>query len=165
MGKPPVSTTVKFAEWIRPHTKLLRAVAVREHGAAADDVFQETMTRAWRRWETYSPDRGSPRTWLLAILLDQGRRRRMRSKPQAIVVDCGLVANDHGPDTDRRLDVEKAVAALPRRQRQVVTLFYLADLPISEVAAVLNLSQGTVKSTLSDARAALKTRLEIFNHE
>ncbi len=50
--------------------------------------------------------------------------------------------------------------ALPRRQREVVTLHYLADLPLVEVAAVLGISIGSVKSHLFDARAALRTTLE-----
>ncbi|MEP6851318.1 MAG: sigma-70 family RNA polymerase sigma factor [bacterium] len=63
-------------------------------------------------------------------------------------------------NSEIRLDVEQAVSALPRRQRQVVTLHYLADLPVNEVAAVLGISPGSVKSCLHDARTTLRTTLE-----
>jgi RNA polymerase sigma-70 factor (ECF subfamily) len=64
------------------------------------------------------------------------------------------------PSPAERLDVETAVRGLPQRQREVVTLFYLADLSLSEVAAVLAISDGSVKRHLSAARAALRKALE-----
>jgi RNA polymerase sigma-70 factor (ECF subfamily) len=59
-----------------------------------------------------------------------------------------------------RLDVEEVVRRLPRRQREVVTLYYLADLSVAEVAHLLGISVGSVKAHLSDARSALRARLE-----
>jgi RNA polymerase sigma-70 factor (ECF subfamily) len=53
------------------------------------------------------------------------------------------------------------VARLPRRQRQVITLYYLADLSVAEVASVLGVSQSSVKTHLGAARSALRARLEI----
>ncbi|MDP9219733.1 MAG: ECF-type sigma factor, partial [Actinomycetota bacterium] len=51
-----------------------------------------------------------------------------------------------------------AVRSLPRRQAQVVALFYLYDLSVADVAATLELSEGSVKTHLSRARAALAER-------
>lgn len=54
------------------------------------------------------------------------------------------------------LDLKAAIGALPSRQRLILTLFHLADMSVAEVAQALGISAGTVKSTLSDARARLR---------
>jgi RNA polymerase sigma-70 factor (ECF subfamily) len=51
--------------------------------------------------------------------------------------------------------VQRALAQLSRRQREVVVLYYLLDLPVAQVATELRMGEGTVKSMLSRARAAL----------
>jgi RNA polymerase sigma-70 factor, ECF subfamily len=153
------ATAEGFADWVSPHLAALAVLAERQVGAAAGaDVVQEALLRAWRRRETFRSDRGTPRSWLVAILLDQARRHRTRwrwtnstSQPPA----GGLA----GPSGDR-IDLERAIARLSRRQRQVVTLHYLADLAVTEVAAVLGISESSVKAHLSAARAGLKTLLE-----
>ena len=58
------------------------------------------------------------------------------------------------------VDLRRAIAALPERQRTTVYLHYYLDLPVREVAQVLGCADGTVKSTLHDARRALARRLE-----
>ena len=50
---------------------------------------------------------------------------------------------------------------LPRRMRLAVECVYFVDLTIADTAAVMGISEGTVKSTLSDARARLRTMLEV----
>jgi RNA polymerase sigma-70 factor (ECF subfamily) len=121
-------------------------------------VLQEALLRAWRRRQTYRADRGGPRPWLVAILLDQARRHRMRwrwTNSSSQPPSSGVA----GPSGDR-IDLERAIARLSRRQREVVTLHYLADLAVTEVAAVLGISESSVKAHLSAARAGLKTLLE-----
>jgi RNA polymerase sigma-70 factor (ECF subfamily) len=59
-----------------------------------------------------------------------------------------------------RLDIESAIRRLPRRQRQVVVLHYLADLSVAEVGQVLGLEPGTIKAHLSAARRRLSILLE-----
>mgnify|MGYP001796503771 CR=1 FL=1 len=55
----------------------------------------------------------------------------------------------------------RAIAGLPTRQRLAVELYYVLGLPVAEVAVVMACSVGTVSSTLSDARKALRGRLEV----
>jgi len=163
-----------FASWVGPHLTVLNAVAGRlvSPAADADDVVQEALIRAWRRRSTFDADRGTARAWLLAILVDRARRHRVRGR--VVELSCGVDDADSfarpdsidlGTDPGRgievmRLDVERAVVSLPRRQREVITLHYLADLPVADVAVVLGISVGSVKSHLFDARAALRSRLE-----
>jgi RNA polymerase sigma factor (sigma-70 family) len=51
------------------------------------------------------------------------------------------------------------VALLPRRQREVLGLYYFVDLPVQQVADLLGISSGTVKSTLADARRSIQAHL------
>jgi len=156
----PVRTADEFGAWVAPHLPALTALAVHQVGAdAAEDVVQETLVRAWRRRETYDPMRGTPRAWLVGVLLDRARRHRVR-RPRP----TQMIEDDHEqpppPDTATRIDVERAVGQLPARQRQLVALHYLADLPVADVAALLGLSEGAVKAQLHDARGKLRRLLE-----
>ena len=65
------------------------------------------------------------------------------------------------PGSSRRIDVERAVARLSRRQRTAIDCVYFVGLSIAETAAVMRCAEGTVKSTLADARARLRTLLEV----
>jgi hypothetical protein len=105
----------------------------------------------------YDTGRGTPSAWLLAITADQARQARRRRPLAWLSTDMpGRVRS-----TDDRLDVEFAIARLPPRQRLAVDCFYFAGLSVADTAAVMRCSEGTVKSTLSDARNRLKPLLEI----
>ena len=53
----------------------------------------------------------------------------------------------------------RLISRLPRRQREVIGLYYFVDLPVQQVADLLGVSSGTVKSTLADARRSLQIHL------
>ena len=143
-----------FTTWVAPHLRPMANLATRLVGASdRDDVVQESLARAWRRRSTYRADRGSARAWLLAIVADQARRTRTRKVRRQVPVD------DAAPRSERDLDLEAAIRALPRRQRRAVELHYLVDLSVADVAVVMGCSEGTVKSTLFDARATLRREL------
>lgn len=125
--------------------------------ADRDDVVQEALVRAWRKRDQYDESRGTPATWLLAITADQARRARRRRRPSALVGEIIV----RGRSLDERVDVETAVARLPQRQKLAVDCFYFVGLSVAETAAVMRCSEGTVKSTLSDARKRLRLLLEI----
>ena len=124
--------------------------------AERDDVVQEALTRAWRKRNQFDPDRGTAWAWLLAIVADRARRSWRRSARPPVDLTTGFVA---GPD-DTKLDLERAVARLPARMRLAVDCVYFVDLTIADAASVMGVSEGTVKSTLSDARARLRAMLE-----
>ena len=122
-----------------------------------DDVVQESLTRAWRKRNQFDPTRGSARSWLLAIVADRSRRTWRRRRPPVVALSAGFV---EGPN-DVNVDLERAVAKLPPRMRLAVDCVYFVDLTIADTALVMRVSEGTVKSTLSDARARLRTMLEV----
>jgi RNA polymerase sigma-70 factor, ECF subfamily len=161
--EPEVATQAaqRFEEWVAPHLRPLTAVAVRFVGRAdAPDAVQDTLLRAWRSWESYSPEKGQPRAWLFAILLNEvrrGWRHRMLHRHDSAQAAVDMATRE--PE-DSGLDVDAAVRRLPRRQQQAVVLYYFADLSVAEVGSVLGLSAGTVKAHLAAARARLRELLE-----
>ena len=161
MADRPFDEPAGFAEWVAPYVRMLAALAVREVGRSdADDVVQDALVRAWWRRATFDPDRGTARAWLVAVLLDQARRHRLRRIRRTSLAAPGSAEAVLVPTDAARIDIDRAVRALPRRQRQVITLFYLADLSVAEVASVLGISAGSVKSHLHDARQSLRIALE-----
>lgn len=146
-----------FEDFVAPHLRAMWVLATRLAGPQArEDVVQEALLTAWRRFPTYDESRGTARTWLLVLTADRCRKHWRSVRPTVELVDVAL----DRPDLEAHLDVTGAVAALPRRQRMAVELFYVLGLPVAECAVVMGCAVGTVSSTLSDARKALRTRLE-----
>jgi RNA polymerase sigma factor (sigma-70 family) len=150
-----------FRAWVGPHLVVMARLATRLSSSAdSDDIVQESLVRAWRKWSQYDETRGSPQSWLLAIVADRAKRHRIRTRSSGRLIDLPAVP---GPDVDRSLDLENAIAGLAKRQRLAVELHYLLGLDVRECAAVMNCSEGTVKSTLYDARLRLRGVLAEVN--
>jgi RNA polymerase sigma-70 factor (ECF subfamily) len=152
----------EFAEWARPSliamTRLARRLAPH---ADADDIVQDALARAWTKRAQFDPARGTPTTWLLAIVADQARAaRRTRVRWLRIVDDRAEVPDAAAPPVaGADPDLERAIAALAERQQLAVHLHYFVGLTVDEAAAVMSCSPGTVKSTLFDARSRLRALL------
>jgi len=120
----------------------------------ATDVAQETLTRALSEWgrvgRLESP--GGWATRVMTNLLIDGHRRRQRE--ELVAANANLPAGAPVAITDD--DWRTAVRSLPPRQRAAIVLYYVADLSVDEVADIMQAAPGTVKATLSQARAALK---------
>jgi RNA polymerase sigma factor (sigma-70 family) len=150
------ATPEEFSEWVRPHLPALTRLAARlAPSGDRDDVVQESLARAWAKRSQFDAARGSALGWLLAITADQARRARRRRRPFAL-----FQADRRVRSIDDRLDIEFAVSKLPTRQRLAVDCFYFVGLSVAETAVVMGCAEGTVKSTLSDARARLQRILE-----
>jgi RNA polymerase sigma-70 factor (ECF subfamily) len=147
-----------FAAAVEPFLPLLGRVASRiASRERRDDVLQEALLRAWSHRHRYDPAKGSLINWLLTIVANESRRAARRSKvwsplrPSAAAVDVASEDN---------LDLNAATSRLPERQRLAVDCFYFIGLSVAQTAAVMGCSEGTVKSTLSDARKRLRLELE-----
>lgn len=144
-----------FSALVRGYVDQMWRVAARISPAAdVDDVVQDSLLIAWRKRSQFDGRRGSLSGWLMAITANEARRtrRQVRLPMQSLAPRTG--------DVDRDIDIERAMATLPERQRLAINCFYFAGLSVSETASVMNCSDGTVKSTLSDARRNLRARLE-----
>jgi len=139
------------------HTRYPRLVAavalVCGSRPAAEDAVQEALLRAWERSEK-GEEIESLNAWVTTVSLNVARSglRRLIAERRA----RSRLGRDLVPETSGdRIDVERALAALPRRQREVAVLRYYLQMDTREVAEALSVHEGTVKSTLSRARSAL----------
>ena len=129
--------------------------------ADAEECAQEACARALVRWRRVQ---GHATAWVARVAtnqaLDRARRqvRADRAAPRLVVVD-GRSDMDRAELAERRRDLVEALNALPRKQREMVVLRYLADLSEQQTADALHCSIGTVKS--STARGLEKLRLHL----
>jgi len=145
-----------LARWRGP---LYGFLARRADGADADDLFQETWLRVVRYRDRFDPGRRFS-TWLFQIAnnlcRDRGRRREVRERyrraRQAEAADDP--ARRSTPPVDRSVDLGFRIAGLPDKLREVLVLRYYRDLPEKEIARIVGIPPGTVKSRL---HAAIKT--------
>jgi RNA polymerase sigma-70 factor (ECF subfamily) len=130
---------------------------------AAEDAVQEALLRAWEQSEK-GQEIQSLEAWVTTVAMNLSRSglRRMRSERRARsrLHTPGL----EEPSADR-VDVERALSSLPRRQREAVVLRYYLQLDTREVASTLGVEEGTVKRTLFRARAALALALGVEQDE
>lgn len=121
--------------------------------------MQEALARAWERM-----DRGihidSLKAWVTAVSLNLSRSRlrhlmvERRKQPELAERETHEPANP-----DDRVDVRRALAALPRRQREVTVLRYYLDMDVTQIAEALEINEGTVKTWLHRARRSLAEAL------
>ena len=157
-----------FGTLFARHRDRLWAVAVRTLGDADDaaDALQDAMISAFRRAGSFRGD-SAVTTWLHRIVvnacLDLLRRRAARPATSGLAPEAlDALATRHGPgraDSDTALDVTAALGTLPPEQRAALVLVDMLGYPVAEAAAVLGVSEGTVKSRCSRGRARLLPRL------
>ena len=131
--------------------------------AAAEDAVQEAVARAWERSQRGEQIESLP-AWVtrVAVNLSHSRWRRTRVEQRG----RERIASQPTPaDPDDRIDVTRALAALPRRQREATVLRYYLGLDVTEVARALGVTEGTAKTTLFRARQALAAALGDHDEE
>jgi RNA polymerase sigma-70 factor (ECF subfamily) len=130
---------------------------VREH-SRAEDMTQEVFLKLWRALPGYSGE-ASFSTWIYVIarntclthLRNQSHRKALSLEEPAVQAAADRVRHAL-PAGGERLDCAKLLAALNEEQRQVVTLYYLEGRSCDEVAGMLGVAAGTVRSQLHRAR-------------
>jgi RNA polymerase sigma-70 factor (sigma-E family) len=121
----------------------------------AEDVAQETLARCFVHWRKV---RDYAEAWVVRVAgnlaIDAWRRNR---RIDATVDDVSTATTPTpGPDP-QRVDLHRALRQISRRQREVLVLRFLADLPEAEVARALGCSVGSVKQHAARGLAALRT--------
>lgn len=151
------------ARWHRPvWTFLWRMVG---DGGRSDDLAQEVWVRAVRNLpQLEAPDRFPAWLFTLArrVMHDELRRtyRRVETDPDVAPEDAAAAIDDDGvAELLDRLEVERALGSLEPRDRETAALFHLGELTIDDVARVLEIPTGTVKSRLHRARQQLSHEL------
>lgn len=133
---------------------------------AAEDLAQDGFLAAHLKWEKISTyDR--PGAWVRRVVgnLATSHLRRRIVEARALV-KLAMGRREAFPALgDSNEDVWSVVRSLPRRQAQTIALHYIFDLPVSEIAQVLEVAEGTVMANLHKARASLARRLELKQGE
>lgn len=147
----------QFSEFFVARAPALRRTAyliVRDwHGA--EDVTQLGLARLYVVWPRIQPE--TLEAYARKVVVNEALgwlRRRRRDHLTDAPPDRAAVVPDDSP-----LDVGQALGLLPAQQRAIVALRFLDDLPVAEVARVLDVAEGTVKSQTSRALATLRAHL------
>lgn len=134
------------------------ALAVGDRGRA-EDLVQEAFARAFRRWRVVSTME-RPVTWVYVVALNAERNRWRREERKPRHGPGEEFTDDVAGSVTTAVVVRDALGRLAPRQRCAVTLRYLADLRIGEIAEVMGCAEGTVKATLHQALRNLRVDLE-----
>ncbi len=157
-----------FAELFDRHARVLGAfVSRRVGGEAAEDVVSETFLTAFRRRADFDLAQDSAKPWLfgIAVRLMRNHRAREAAHWRSIVSAAGVLADGHDGDigaAGERMDaaatlrrLAPALASLPARDRETLQLYAWSGLTYEELAVVLGVPVGTVRSRLNRVRRKL----------
>lgn len=159
-----------FSKYIEQYSADLTRLCISLCGnnADAEDLFQDTWLKALRGFDTYDGERPFDK-WLFAICVNAFKNKTalfFNKKRYHFSSDEEMQSFfDSLPDTaseapDRYYELHSAVCELPRKQRAALVLYYFREHSVSEVAEILGVPEGTVKSRLCAARRQIKRRLE-----
>lgn len=142
-----------FAALVRAHEPRLRRYTRRLAGDDGDDIAQETLLAAWRALSQWRGE-GNFAAWLRTIATRRYLDRRRRSGPGHF---APLDPIDTAPEAspDRKIAVDRALLALPERERAAALLVFGEGHTHSEAAAILGVPLGTLKSIVARSRVAL----------
>ena len=159
-----------FLEVYDRHSAMVYGIALRvvRDPQLAEDVAQEAFVDAWRLATRFDPGKGSARSWLATIAhrkavdrvrSEQSRRTReerdAQRQPAPVVVDVA----DEVEDTLERRRVHDALDVLTDAQREAVTLAYYGGRSYREVAVLLDVPEGTIKTRIRDGLIKLRDRM------
>jgi RNA polymerase sigma-70 factor, ECF subfamily len=140
--------------------------AILRNPAEAEDTAQESLIRIWKALPRFD-GRAALSTWIYAITRNRcltaiERRRDLQSlSDSAIELEADAAAAVVEKDPDDPLALLRELAdGLPERYRRVLILFYYEDRSVAEVASLLGIPEGTVKTNLFRARALMLEQLE-----
>lgn len=158
-----------WTRWFDQHGSKMLGFA-RHHcrvASDAEDLLQEVITELWQKSETRNP----PDLPLIYFKIrqravDHGRSQQQRSlREEKFATDPSLAAEDElSSEPESQHALLEALAALPEKFRQVVSLKLWNDLSFDQIAAQLNIPRGTAASRYRLALAKLKQSINITRH-
>jgi RNA polymerase sigma-70 factor (sigma-E family) len=164
-GPGPGPGEPSFREYVATRSaSLLRMAYLLTHNRAdAEDLVQAALAKAYQAWDRIE-DRGAVDGYVRRAMVNTHiswwRRRRVEEYPTDDIPEQAVA--DHAGDSELQDTLRRAIERLPRRMRAAVVLRYYEDMSEAEIADVLGVSQGTVKSTVSRAVAKLRMDAELL---
>lgn len=172
VSKAKNGDTQAFGELVMTHQTFAYNLALRALGSPeeAQDATQEAFLKVWQALPGFREE-AQFRTWLYRIVINQCYNRRPMLKREAASMtldddDDRVFTEFNGPESqavvsERKVLLQKAVDALPSSYRVMVMLRFQQDLAYEEIAEVMNLPLGTVKTGLFRARGLLRQALTV----
>jgi RNA polymerase sigma-70 factor (ECF subfamily) len=149
-----------FDALIGPHLEdgYRTALAILRNPDEAHDAVQESAFKAWRKLGQLHEGQAA-RGWFLAIVANQCRSQRRTHWWS--VIRLPEVDSTRRETPNETIDIDRAVAKLPREDRLALFLYFYLDLPMEEVGTVLGLSPGGAKTRVYRAAKKLRPGLEM----
>ncbi len=159
-----------FEQLVTRYERRVYSVALRSSMSPEDaaDITQEVFLKAWKSIESFRGDSGFS-TWLFRITVnmcvDHARRRQAQPKTESLeyseeparqITDKGPTPEEHLDNSELGRELAEALGEVSEDHRRIVLLRDVSGLSYTEIADVLKISEGTVKSRLSRARLALR---------
>ncbi len=126
----------------------------------AEDAVQETFLKLYIKQPPFRSE-SHRKAWLIRVAVNLSKNMLKSKKNSSLSFDESIETPsfDEHEKTDSKLDVERALRKLQPVQREIVYLYYYEQYSVNEIAVMLKMPEGTVKSHLSRARKALKEYL------
>ena len=160
--KPKAYTGVlKMEEQIvRTYADMVYRVACRyvQNSIDADDVFSEAFLAYFKKERTFESEEHR-KAWLIRVTINCAKDFLER-RSQLAQLHEETLPDRATPDADAYMDLHAAIAQLRPEYREVITLYYLEDLSVKQIAQILDKNENTVKTQLFRGRETLKTILE-----
>lgn len=164
-GTQLTGTVILGMDLVIEHIPRLRryATALTRDQVRAEDLLQDTLERAYRKWHLWQPG-SNLRAWLFSIMHNVYMNQIARESRQPTVLPLEEALGEPTPARNEihmaTRDLLAALAKLPDEQREVVLLVCLEDMKYEEVADVLQIPTGTVRSRLARGRERLRRLME-----
>jgi RNA polymerase sigma-70 factor (ECF subfamily) len=153
------------------HQKTVFQFAYRMVGSetVAQDLAQECFLSLLQSRVHFNGDRASMKTYLYGMVRNMARRHFRRSRMEISLDDCDeppapMIGEENVLQQEISATVQRAIARLPLLQREALLLFEYEDLSLDEIARILEIDAGTVKSRLYRARENLRRMLASYSN-
>jgi RNA polymerase sigma factor (sigma-70 family) len=154
---PPIEFDTWYAQ-TAPRLQAALTIVTGDHHAAAD-ATAEAMARALERWRRVRT-MDAPEAWTYRVAVNVWKRQQRRSTLGRSLLRRTVPRSEQNTTTALPVELRQLVDSLPHRQREVLVLRLVLGLSQAETATLTGLAEGTVASTLSDAKRSLRTALQ-----
>jgi RNA polymerase sigma-70 factor (ECF subfamily) len=145
------------------------ALRILQDYGLAEEATMDVYLQIWRHAHSYAPARGNPSAWLLNMARSRAidllrRKARKKRLEESLEAAGSMVASTHDPEQASLLGEEQrrareALAQLNPEQREVIEIAYFAGLSHSEIAELLGLPLGTIKTRIRSGMLKLRESL------
>lgn len=146
---------------VRTYSDMVYRIAFRymKNEADAEDVYSEVFLSYFKKERSFESE-DHRRFWLVRVTINAAKKTLTAKEYHEEINEEILGAGPANTSREDILDLRNAISRLPDNYREVISLFYLDDLPVKQIAELIGKTENNVKVMLNRARNSLKTLLE-----